>query len=124
MDERGTSLVESLIAIALVGLVAVGIMSASTSMLDANTRCQEWSAAMLAAQETMEAIRLQDPAALPTSGQSAPQVVTVEDRQYEVVTHYCTRPEYCASDARQLLIKVSYDGEEIFDVETVYTQMR
>jgi general secretion pathway protein I len=105
-------------------MVAAAILPAFMTHLRANSRNELRSSAVSAAQERLEALRLQDPASMPDSGSSAPQQVNVDGRDFDVVTHYCERSEYCSDDrSRHLRVEVRFGGRTIYDVETVYTQL-
>jgi len=71
----------------------------------------------------MEFLRLDDPETMPDSGTTGPQLVTLNGREYEVYTSYCTKSGYCDDTARHLLVQVFLDGREVYDVETIYTQL-
>ena len=123
MKGAGFTLVEALIAMALVGMVLVAMLPAFFTYFDSNTRNEERTGGVEAAQYVIETLRRVDPATLPTSGSTSPQVVPVGERSYEVVTHYCTDSSFCTANARHLLIEVRLGGVEIFSAETVYTQL-
>lgn len=123
MSERGFSLLEVVAALALISFAAVGVVPAFMVHLHANTRSEERSGAVLAVQQTMEALRLEDPTALPASGASPTQLVTVGERQYQVVTRYCVKPAFCDTNTRHIEVEVSFGGRKIYAVETVYTQL-
>lgn len=124
MKSKGFSLTEALIALALLAMVAAAILPAFMTHVRANDRNELRSSAVSAAQERLESLRLQDPASLPDSGSSAPQRVKVDGRDFDVVTHYCERSEFCGDDrSRHLRVEVRFDGRTIYDVETVYTQL-
>jgi prepilin-type N-terminal cleavage/methylation domain-containing protein len=121
---RGFTLSEALIALALVGMVAVAMLPGFVAHLDTNTRDEVRSGAVDAAHERLEALRLEPPAAMPQSGSTAPQLVEVDGRSYEVVTHYCELKAYCdANRSRHIRVEVRFDGKTIFDVQTVYTEL-
>jgi type II secretory pathway pseudopilin PulG len=124
MNERGTTLVESLVALLLLGIAVVVIVGGFTAMLDANTLTEERCAAVTAAEQTLEALRRVDPESLPSSGQSQPQQVQIDGKDYEVVTRYCASPGYCKPKSRHIEIEVQYDGKTIHRVETVFTQFK
>ena len=123
-DEIGMSLIEALIAIVLVGIALAGISQAFVTQMDANTRNDKRSGAIAAAQQVMEALRRQDPAGMPTTGSSSPQQVSMGGRDYQVVTSYCLVPSYCGTVSRHLRIEVTLDGQDLYSVESVYTQLR
>ena len=72
----------------------------------------------------MELMREPDPGSLPTSGSSSVQYVDVGEREYGVVVHYCTVPQYCGADSRHIVLEVSHGGDVIYTVESVYTRLR
>jgi general secretion pathway protein I len=120
----GFTLSEALIALALVAMVAVAVVPVFVMHMDVNTRDEIRSGAVSAAQERLEALRLEPPAAMPPEGSTAPQLVEVDGRRYEVVTHYCEIDEYCEdSRSRHVRVEVLIDGTTIYDVETVYTEL-
>ena len=123
MKTDGFTLVEALLALALIGLVMVAMLPAFVTYFDSNTRNEERTGGIEAAQYVIETVRRVDPATLPTSGSSSPQVVPVGTRNYEVVTHYCVDASYCTANARHLVVEVRLGGQEIFTAETVYTQL-
>ena len=123
-NQRGFGLVESLVALALMGIVLTGLLPSFMVFLRANTLNDTRSGALAAAQQIVEGLRRQDPSLLPSSGASAAQLVAVGGREFEVVTRYCSRPEHCNSESRQLLVEVSYGGRQVLSVETVQTALR
>ena len=124
MSERGFSLVEVLLAVALVGTVILGVLPAFVVCKDTNTRNELRSGAAAAAQTVMEAHRRVDPATLPTSGSTSPQVITVGDRDFEVVTHYCVENAWCDHQSRHLVVEVGFGTDTILSIESVYTKLR
>lgn len=123
MSQRGFSLLEVVAALALISLAAIGIVPAFMVHLRSNTRSEVRAGAVLAVERTMEGLRLQDPADLPDSGSSAPQLLTISDREYQVVVRYCVKDEYCDTSSRHLEVEVSHGGRTVYAVETVYTQL-
>jgi general secretion pathway protein I len=122
--EQGFSLTEALIALGILAVVAISVLPAFMTHVGANSRNELRSSAISAAQERLESLRLENPAAMPDSGSSAPQLITVDGQQLEVVTHYCERAEYCTDDrSRHIRVEVKADGRTVYDVETVYTQL-
>ncbi len=121
--ERGMTLVEVLIALAILALVMMAMLPSFISYFDANTRNEQRTGAVEAAQQVVETLRRDDPAALPTSGSSAVQAVTIGSRQYEVVTHYCRESSFCTATSRHLVIEVRLGGTEIYSVSSVFTQL-
>jgi len=124
LNDKGFSLIESLVGLALLAIVLAALIPAFLVLMDSNTFTEEHSAAAAAGQRVMEGLRLTDPGSLPTSGSSPVQIVTVDKRDFEVVTRFCQKPAYCSADTRHLTVEISYGGRKVYDVDTVYTRMQ
>ena len=124
INEKGFSLAETIVALAILAIVLLGIVPTFKAMMDANTLSEQRYNAVVAAQQVMEALRQQSPSSLPTSGSSAVQTVSVGTHDYEVVTHYCLESTYCTADMRHLVLDVSFGGKKVYIVETVYTRLQ
>ena len=124
VNQRGFTLIESLVALAILSMVVVGVMGSFSVQIVANTASEQRMEATNAAEQVIEFLRLDDPELMPNSGTVGPQLVTLNNRGYEVYTKFCTRAEYCNATARHLLVEVFLDGRRVYDVETIFTQMR
>jgi type II secretory pathway pseudopilin PulG len=118
------TLVEALIAVAILGIAVTAVMPAFMSLMDVNTRDEERSGALAATQHVLEELRHDDPATMPDSGADPLQLIVIDGREYEVLVRYCTTAAYCGDDSRHLLVEVSYGGREIAAVESVFTRLR
>lgn len=123
MSERGFSLAESLVALAILGLLAVSLVPAFLTQVDANARSELRGASIAAAQQVLEELRLADPASLPDEGRTVHRVV-VGPREFDVRVRYCSRTTFCDRASRHLLLEIFHEGRQTYDVETVYTQFR
>ena len=123
MSQRGFTLLESTIALAILSIALVAMIPGFQTFMDANSLSEERSNALAAAQRTLEVLRYKDPSTLPTSGNDGIQAVTVGNHQYEVVTHYCQNASYCGSASRHIVVEVAYGGKNVYTVETVFTQL-
>jgi prepilin-type N-terminal cleavage/methylation domain-containing protein len=124
LSERGFSLAEALVALAIMGIAIVGVTPLFMTYLDANTLTEQRSGAVAAAQQILEGVRAQNPSSLPSSGASAAQSVMVGGRVYEVTTRYCVNASFCDTASRHVVVEVTYRGIRIFTAETVFTQLR
>lgn len=120
---RGMTLVEVLVALAILGVVMTAVLPAFMMQLRSNDLNQLRAGAVVAAQTTIEDLRFEDPAGMPATGSSGAQLVTVGDHRYEVVTSYCVRPEYCSDQGRHLQVEVFFEGRRLYHAETVYSQL-
>lgn len=124
MSERGFSLLEGMVALAILGVVLAGIVPAFFNFMDANTRNERRTGAIAAAQERMETVRGEDPQSMPSSGSAGPIFIDVDGLEFEVLTTYCAVPAYCNTDTRHVTIEVSFGGQKLYQTETVYTRLR
>lgn len=125
LNERGLTLVEVLIALALLGVAAGAMLTAFSGQLRANALSERRAWSISAAEMELEALRMQDPELMPTSGSSTPRLVPVGDLTFEVVTHYCERAELCpTTTSRYVRVEVRSQGSNSYDVEAIFTQLR
>jgi len=124
MNQRGFTLVESLIALALLSVTLVALIPTFQNFMDANTVSEERSNALAAAQEKIETLRHIDPASLPSSGSSGVEAIQVGEHEFEVETHYCRQSAYCGSASRHILVEVSFAGKQVYAIETVFTRLQ
>jgi len=124
MNERGFTLLEGLLALAILGIALAGILPAFFGYMNVNTRNEVRTGAVAAAQEQMETLRFGDPSAMPTNGATGPSYVTVEEREYELISRYCIRSEYCTTNSRHVLVEVGFGGNVVYQTESVFTKLR
>jgi type II secretory pathway pseudopilin PulG len=124
VNEDGFTFAEGLLALVVLGIVLAGVVPLFFHYMDVTTRNEARSGAIAAAQQQIEAARSGDPTSMPSSGASSPSYITVNDREYEVVTQYCLVNEFCSSSSRHLTIEVSYAGRTVYTTESVFTQLR
>ena len=122
-NENGFTLLEVLVSMTILAVVSLSMATSFTMHLRTNTRMEQKSGAIAAAQQALDAIRVQDIDTLPTSG-SSPQTISIGGRDYQVTTTYCTIASYCAaSSTRHITVGVNYRGHQIYSTETVYTKL-
>jgi prepilin-type N-terminal cleavage/methylation domain-containing protein len=124
VNERGFTLLEGLLALALLSIALAGILPAFFGYLDVSTRNEIRTGAVAAAQLQMEALRVMDPATMPDSGSTGPAFVGIEDREYELTSRYCIRSEFCSTNSRHVLIEVGFGGNVVYQTESVFTKLR
>ena len=124
MNSRGFTLLEALVAMAILGIALAGLVPSFQSFMDANSLSEQRSNAVAAAQEVMEGLRQLDPSGLPSTGTSSVQAVTIGNHEYEVVANYCVETSYCSSAARHIVLEVSFAGKTVYTVESVFTRLQ
>jgi general secretion pathway protein I len=124
VNERGFTLLEGLLALAILGIALAGILPAFVGYMDVTTRNEVRTGAVAAAQQQMETLRVADPSSMPSSGATGPDYVEIEDREYELISRYCVRGEYCTTNARHVLVEVGFGGDVVYQTESVFTKLR
>ena len=124
VNERGTTLVEALFAIAILGFAVSGIMGGLMTLVDASGNSEDRSMAIPASQQVLEALRLQDPDVdMPDSGSDPPQTINVGSQQFQAIVHYCLNATYCTATSKHVTVDLYVDGMKVYDVETVFTKL-
>jgi type II secretory pathway pseudopilin PulG len=121
MNARGASLIETVAALAILGIALAAAVPAFMLQMETNTFAEHHSGAVAAAQRVMEDLRFQDPSLMPSAGASSPQSVAAGSEVYEVITRYCVNSDYCDTNSRHVRVEVYHDGQEIYAVESVFT---
>lgn len=124
MKERGFTLIEVMVALSIFSIVSAGMLPAFLTYLKYNVNAQVKTEAALAAQEVLDEKRVEDPSDMPTSGSDPAQTVLIGNHSFDVTVSYCENTAYCAIDTRHLAVDVTYKGEVIYALETVYTDLR
>ncbi len=121
--ERGFTVVESLVALSILGIALAGILPSFINLMHVNSKSEGSSDSVAAAQLVLERARRTDPASMPTSG-SATEAVDVGGNAYDVVTTYCVLNEFCTTASRHVTIEVYHGSSQVYDVEVVYTRLQ
>lgn len=122
MRRDGLSLLEVLVALSVLTIGLVAVVPSFTGFLRVNTGSEVMTDASNVAQTVFEGYRLQDPTSMPTSGTETASVV-YQGRTFQVATTYCAQTAYCGPGSRDIQVTVSYENNEVFRAETVYTQV-
>ncbi|MCI5066488.1 hypothetical protein MRY87_12260 [bacterium] len=115
---------EIIFALGLFSLAVSALFPAFLDHVRFNTFSEIRSNAYSAAQVVLDDIRLEDPSSLPATGSDADRTVAVGEREFVVAVSYCEDGTYCGATTRFITTRVSYRGEEIYEVSTLYTQLR
>ena len=129
-QQAGTSLMEVLVSISMLGIVTTVFLTSSLSMSRMLSEVETKSQAVLAAQEVIEPLRQQKPSSMPSSlTVDSPVDVNLNGRVYQVEITYCEEPQYCTSNAatgfsvsRHIKAEVMFNNQSYYEVETVFTE--
>lgn len=121
----GFTLLEVMFSLSLFSIILSGLIPAFITQMRFNSASQIRSEGMQAAVEVLDELRMDDPADMPTAGASTTDSVTIGARTFQVTTVYCGDMTYCNStNNRSIEVSVTYDNEQVYEVETVFTQLR
>ena len=122
---RGFTLLEVLVSLVIFSLASAAMATSFLTHLQRNNQTERRSEAIAAAQQILDQIRTEEPTALPNSGSDSPVDITMGNRTYAVTATYCSDPTYCTSNnIRHIRVTVDYRDETIYEVETIYAQLR
>ncbi len=123
MKGKGLTIVEVVVALAILGIILTFIVPSFVGYLQTNTQSEVRSQAVYLAQRELESLRLQDPSALPTSGQTE-RSESHGGRTFTLRRIYCGQASLCGPGSRHIRIEVLWNGRTVYAAETVYTQLR
>jgi len=128
MKDAGFTLIEVLVALTIMGIISVAMAPSFISHARMNTMSEKKTEAIQAAQMILDGTRIQDMSSLPTSGSATAVSVDIGDRVYEVVVKYCEASQYCpptvSNNTRHITAEVFLDGDEIYELQTVFTKLQ
>lgn len=122
--ESAFTLIEILFALVLFGIATAAIYPAFHGHIRFNNFSEMRSASYSAAQILLDDLRLEEPSVLPSSGSDPAVDIQVGTKTFSVVASYCEDTTYCDTETRYITARVSYQGEQIYEVSTVYTELR
>lgn len=124
-QSSGFTLLEVLVSITILALVTASIGPAFHNFFQANTQMERRTAAIEAAQQVLDNLRFEETDTLPASGTGTTQSITVANYPFLVTPEFCSDSSYCTSNnTRHILVSVEFNGEEIYEIQTVYTKLR
>jgi len=121
--QRGFTLMETVVALAITG-IALGLVTPAFILnAKSNTLSEQKSQALEATQRVIDTTRLNSPSMLPSTG-STTQDITVGGRTFTIRTNYCVTASLCSAVTRHLKFTALLRGKQLYETETVFTQLR
>lgn len=124
MKQSGFTIIEALMAVAVLGIIVAGIVPAYSHYSQLNTRSELKSSAAAMAQEQMEKMRRLDFSMWEASGHT--ETKSMGGREFTmVVSHSQYKPDdgTTISGAKKIHTKISSGDRLIYEVTTIYTQL-
>lgn len=119
-NQSGFTLLETLVALTVVGIVMSMSVTTLMNNLHSNLRAQVRYEAIQAAQAVLDDLRFTAVDELVGSPESD---VTVSERTYHVQVSYCRIASLCTSDdSRHITVEVFYKSELVYETETVFSK--
>lgn len=124
-ENSGFTLIEVLVAIAIMGVALSAATSAILTYMRANYSGELIFEGAQAAQSVIDFLRYEEVESLPASGTDPVRTISINNlRDYDVYVTYCADPTYCTSNSvRQLVLRVEHDGTKVYETETIFTQL-
>lgn len=123
-DQAGTTLLECIISLQILGIATLGVANAFVTHMKLNSSTEQRSGAIFAASQIIDDYRAQPISTLPTSGTSALESVVVGTRTYAVQVAFCQDATRCTGSMRQLITTAYLQGVKKYEVETVFAQLQ
>ena len=125
MNQRGFTMIEVMVALAMFGIASAMMATTMVQMQRTNFEMEIRSGAYSAAQEVLDNLRSQNIAALPTSGNGAVQNVIISGRTFAVTPTYCLTASDCSTpNIRGIRVSVSYKNTAKYVLDTVYARLQ
>ncbi len=122
MRPQGLSIVEVIVAMAILAIVMAGVLPGFIGNLQVNSRTELRGTAISIAQEELERLRQED-LLNPTPAFPRQRNVSVDGRTFLVVSRLCVNTAYCSGASRHVQVQVSYQGSQVYAAETIYTRL-
>lgn len=118
----GITLIETIVALAVIGIALAAIVPAFTNYARVNTNSDLRTGAITAGQQVMESLRQRTFANWPASGEI--ETVDAGSRDYQVTVNYCLEGAAdCLSEGqmRHVRLEVRNGDKVYYELETIYT---
>lgn len=130
-SEQGMTLVETIVAL-VIFLIILGFMIPLFAKQRINTIKNEIeTGAVTVSQQIMDELRQTNITTLPNSGSTTAlpsgeslTSISVMNKVYSATIFYCETAVNCSSGARHIRVQVNYNGQTVYQVTTVYTQVQ
>ncbi len=119
----GFTIVEAIVAILILGIALSFIIPAFVANLQINTKSEERTYAVAAAQQVLENLRLANPQSLPSSGSSTAINIVIGGYAYVVTPFYCAITTLCTSTSKYIRVDVAFKSKVLYTAETVFAKI-
>lgn len=122
--QAGFSLIEAVVAIAILGILMSSVVPALTSTLGLNGKERVRREAVSVARAVIQDLGAKHPSALPMEGADV-STVARDGRIFSVRVQYCLNRNYCQQDtSRHVTVEVKENETTRYRVETVLAKIR
>lgn len=124
--DSGFSLMEVLVAVAILSITTASLTSGFVNNSKMNTKSEIKTEAIQVAQMILDELRVNRMVSLGLTGMLTYDY-EMGDRSYQIDVELCAAPQYCppvtTPSTRHLTVNVSYEGNHIYEIQTVYTDL-
>lgn len=122
---KGFSLLEVMVALGIFGITMAYMGESLSRQVIASKDSDARAAAAMAVQQYFDEVRSADPSTLPGSGSGTPVRFTIGGNSLTLTPSFCENITYCSTaNVRHIVARVTKNGREIFEAETIFTQLR
>lgn len=121
MNTKGFSIVELMIAMAILGIIGGAILSLQMANVNANTQTEIRMQGTSVVRQGMEELRARD--VLPVSGSETSEITN--GRTFQVIKEFCptTNDPPCTDTSIHVRVTAKFNGKAITSADTVFTKV-
>lgn len=121
-DDRGFGLAEAIVSLVILGIMLAAMIPAFVGNIAFNTTSEARTGAVAVAQETLDNLRAVGEE-WPASGAVVVDTTSLGIYQARITHGQLCDDDQCYDGARRVSVRVTQDGQQLFQVETVFTTL-
>lgn len=124
-DNKGLTLVEALVSLLIFFVAAASIVPVFLNYTISTINNERRTGGIAVAQQVLDGLRQVDPTTLQATGSDTLADVSYLGKTYTPIVTYCQNPAFCTNpDSRHITLQVFHNGNEIYQAETVFTNLQ
>ncbi|MGR3273747.1 type IV pilus modification PilV family protein [Acaryochloris marina NIES-2412] len=124
-DDKGLTLVEALVSLLIFFVAAASIVPVFLNYTVSTINNERRTGGIAVAQQVLDGLRQLDTTTLQATGSDTLTDVSYLGKTYTPIVTYCQNPAFCTNpDSRHITLQVFHNGDEIYQAETVFTNLQ
>lgn len=124
-DDKGLTLVEALVSLLIFFVAAASIVPVFLNYTISTINNERRTGGIAVAQQVLDGLRQVDTTTLQATGTDTLADVSYLGKTYTPIVTYCQNAAFCANpDSRHITLQVFHNGNQIYQAETVFTNLQ